>query len=235
MMAKLTDHVWTLAEWSQATGRSTSVGHDPPFPRPSFTVAGAVGVFRFLSCLTGQRGVDDIYEQAVGSLSLQQPLPQDGVDIELPPPRPRYKEAADLEDSPDVEPHSVQPGRLQAGHPPGVQQERDDHPDQQELRQYPSVQPCGIHLLRPGSESATMTMVRLLAQLVRFEMIYPLRRVSPFSPIPISGKSPNRATSKRASEGSASDPALAVGRYVRFESPLHAGLQAEGPVAGVSG
>src|SRR5208283_1947686 len=60
-----------------------------PFPRPFFTVAGAVGVFRFLSCLTGQRGVDDIYEQAVGSLSLQQPLPQDGVDIELPPPRPR--------------------------------------------------------------------------------------------------------------------------------------------------
>ena len=28
---------------------------------------------------------------------------------------------------------------------------------------------------------------------------------------------------------------LRVGRYVRFESPLHAGLQAEGPVAGVSG
>ena len=26
-----------------------------------------------------------------------------------------------------------------------------------------------------------------------------------------------------------------VGRYMRFESPLHAGLQAEGPVAGVSG
>ena len=26
-----------------------------------------------------------------------------------------------------------------------------------------------------------------------------------------------------------------VGRSVRFESPLHAGLQAEGPVAGVSG
>ena len=26
-----------------------------------------------------------------------------------------------------------------------------------------------------------------------------------------------------------------VGRYVRFESPLHAGLQAEGPAAGVSG
>ena len=38
-----------------------------------------------------------------------------------------------------------------------------------------------------------------------------------------------------ASEGSASEPALRVGRYVRFESPLHAGLQAEGPVAGVSG
>ena len=35
--------------------------------------------------------------------------------------------------------------------------------------------------------------------------------------------------------GSASVPVLCVGRYVRFEGPLHAGLQAEGPVAGVSG
>ena len=52
-----------------------------PFPRPFFTVAGAGGVFRFLSCLTGQRGVDDLYEQAVGSLSRQQPLPQNGVDM----------------------------------------------------------------------------------------------------------------------------------------------------------
>src|SRR5208337_1101363 len=40
---------------------------------------------------------------------------------------------------------------------------------------------------------------------------------------------------RRASEGSASEPALARRRYVRFEGPLHAGLQAEGPVAGVSG
>ena len=31
------------------------------------------------------------------------------------------------------------------------------------------------------------------------------------------------------------NPRWHVGRYVRFESPLHAGLQAEGPVAGVSG
>ena len=31
------------------------------------------------------------------------------------------------------------------------------------------------------------------------------------------------------------NPRSRVGRYVRFESPLHAGLQAEGPVAGVSG
>ena len=31
------------------------------------------------------------------------------------------------------------------------------------------------------------------------------------------------------------NPRWRVGRYVRFESPLHAGLQAEGPVAGVSG
>ena len=33
---------------------------------------------------------------------------------------------------------------------------------------------------------------------------------------------------RRASEGSASEPALRVGRYVRFESPLHAGLQVAG-------
>ena len=38
-----------------------------PFPRPFFTVAGAVGVFRFLSCLTGQRGVDEIYERLLAA------------------------------------------------------------------------------------------------------------------------------------------------------------------------
>ena len=31
------------------------------------------------------------------------------------------------------------------------------------------------------------------------------------------------------------NPRWRVGSYVRFESPLHAGLPAEGPVAGVSG
>ena len=40
---------------------------------------------------------------------------------------------------------------------------------------------------------------------------------------------------QRASEGSVGKPRWHIGRYVRFESPLHAGLQAEGPVAGVSG
>src|SRR5208337_3911136 len=41
---------------------------------------------------------------------------------------------------------------------------------------------------------------------------------------------------RRASEGSASEPALARRKICEiFESPLHAGLQAEGPVAGVSG
>src|SRR5208337_700937 len=41
---------------------------------------------------------------------------------------------------------------------------------------------------------------------------------------------------RRASGGSASEPALARRKICEiFESPLHAGLQAEGPVAGVSG
>ena len=101
-----------------------------PFARPPLPVAGAEGVFRLLACLTGQRGVDDEDKQAVGGLSLQQFLPQDRVDIEFPPPWPR-QEAADLSPMPSLATYS--PGRPQAGHPAGVQQERDDHADHQEL------------------------------------------------------------------------------------------------------
>ena len=42
-------------------------------------------------------------------------------------------------------------------------------------------------------------------------------------------------TNPTRERGECPEPAWRVGRHVRFESPLHAGLQAEGPVAGVSG
>src|SRR5208283_4409133 len=99
-------------------------------------------------------------------------------------------------------------GRLQAGHPPGVQQERDDHPDQQELGAVLQSKPCGPPL-ETRKRIGDHDHGEAPCSAGEIRMIYPLRRVSPFSPIPISGKSPNSATSKRASEGSASAPSLA--------------------------
>ena len=101
-----------------------------PLARPPLAVAGAVGVLGLLARLADQGGVDDEDEQAVGGLSVQQVLPQDRVDIELPPPWPR-QEAADLGPMPGLAADG--PGGPQAGHPAGVQQEGDDHADHQEL------------------------------------------------------------------------------------------------------
>src|SRR5208283_3134233 len=91
-------------------------------------------------------------------------------------------------------------GRLQAGHPPGVQQERDDHPDQQELGAVLQSKPCGPPL-ETRKRIGDHDHGEAPCSAGEIRMIYPLRRVSPFSPIPISGKSPNSATSKRVSEG----------------------------------
>src|SRR5208283_2800340 len=104
-------------------------------------------------------------------------------------------------------------GRLQAGHPPGVQQERDDHPDQQELGAVLQSKPCGPPL-ETRKRIGDHDHGEAPCSAGEIRMIYPLRRVSPFSPIPISGKSPNSATSKRASEGSEALPSLA--RRVRM-------------------
>src|SRR5271166_3183718 len=88
-------------------------------------------------------------------------------------------------------------GRLQAGHPPGVQQERDDHPDQQELGAVLQSKPCGPPL-ETRKRIGDHDHGEAPCSAGEIRMIYPLRRVSPFSPIPISGKSPNSATSKLA-------------------------------------
>ena len=111
-----------------------------PFAGPPLAVARAVGVFGFLTCLTVQRGVDEEEEEAVAGLLFQQLLPQDRVDIEFPPPWPR-QETADLGPVSRLAAH--RPSRPQAGHPPRVQQERDDHADDQKLGAVPQSKPCG--------------------------------------------------------------------------------------------
>src|SRR5271157_1747189 len=97
---------------------------------PTPAIACAVGVFCFLAALAGQRAVDIAHEQTIQALSVQQMLPQHRVDIELSPTWPR-QEAADLSPVSSLATHS--PSRPQTGHPPSMQQKRDNHADHQEL------------------------------------------------------------------------------------------------------
>jgi len=113
--------------------------------RPPAAVAGAVGVFGFLTGLAAQRGVDDQNKRAQRALHLQQLLPQGRVDVGLLPPPPRQK-TTDLRAVPRFAPHRA--ARLQARHPAGMHQERDDHTHHQ-----PSCRGPRQHLPHPPLET----------------------------------------------------------------------------------
>ena len=136
-----------------------------PFAGPPLAVARAVGVFGFLTCLTVQRGVDEEEEEAVAGLLFQQFCRK----IELISSfRHRGRARKRLIWARCRVSQRTAPAARKQDILPACSRNVTTMRMTKSLALSLSPSPA-VHLLRPGSESATMTMVRLPPWLVIFE------------------------------------------------------------------